>query len=247
MERPTDAEILAFEKSIKEEYMASDLIGPKISTNELSAEFVDADPVYQVKLRLLGESFSSIRKVRKDGNCFYRALAFSFAEISIANPKAIETLHATNVLMADCGYDMDLLSDFFQVFLDACSLKSLDELVEFFNVEYQSDTIVCYLRLLTAGILKSNAELYEAFILDSFPDLQAFISSQVEPMNVESDQIHIVAMANALNCSFKIANLDHSVVEDNGINYHEILPSEGEDLFQIYLLFRPGHYDVLYK
>ena len=83
--------------------------------------------------------------------------------------------------------------------------------------------------------------------MDSFPDLQSFISSQVEPMNVESDQIHIVAMANALNCSFKIANLDHSMVGESGINYHEIAPRDEKDSFKIHLLFRPGHYDVLYQ
>jgi hypothetical protein len=247
MERPSDAEILAFEKSIKQEYMCSDLIGAKISTRELFKEFDQGDPVYQSKLNSLAEAFSSIRKVRKDGNCFYRALAFSFAEIAIQSPKALETLQAASVLMTECGYDMELLQDFYQVFLDACSLKSVQELVEFFNVEYQSDTIVCFLRLLTAAVLKKDAILYEAFIMDDYPDLQAFISNQVEPMNVEADQIQIVAMANALNCCIKIANLDHSAVGEAGINYHEIMPREETEWYKIYLLFKPGHYDVIYE
>lgn len=247
MERPTDAEIMAFEKSIKEEYMATDLISSKVSTMELFLEFAQGDPVYEVKLKSLAETFSCIRKVRKDGNCFYRALAFSFAEIAINDQKALQTLQDTNSLLSDCGYDMELLSDFYQIFFDACCLKSIDELVKFFNVEYQSDTIVCYLRLLTAAVLKNDSILYEAFIMDDYPDLQAFISSQVEPMNVEADQIQIVAMANALKCCIKIANLDHSAVGDTGINYHEILPRDDTDFFKIYLLFRPGHYDVLYE
>lgn len=246
MERPSDAEILAFEKSIKQEYMASDLVGSKVATAELFAEF-QGDEVYEAKLKSLSDNFSCIRKVRKDGNCFYRALAFSFAQVALQNPKALQTLLATKALMTECGYDMDLLLDFFQVFLDACSLKNTEELSEFFNVEYQSDTIVCYLRLLTAAVLKKDAILYEAFIMDDYPDLQAFISSQVEPMNVEADQIQIVAMANALNCCIKIANLDHSAVGQVGINYHEIVPREEKESYKIYLLFKPGHYDVLYE
>ncbi len=65
-------------------------------------------------------------------------------------------------------------------------------------------------------------------------------------MHVESDQIHIVAMANAFGISIKVANLDASICE--GINYHEITSMFGlvDDAFVVSLLYRPGHYDILY-
>lgn len=65
-------------------------------------------------------------------------------------------------------------------------------------------------------------------------------------MNVESDQIHIVAMANALKITVKVANLDSTPTD---MNFHEISPMEIEytgDAPSVGLLYRPGHYDILY-
>lgn len=65
-------------------------------------------------------------------------------------------------------------------------------------------------------------------------------------MNVESDQIHIVAMANALGVAVKVANLDQS--GDKECNFHEITPIDGFQGVQpmVGLLYRPGHYDIIY-
>ena len=68
-------------------------------------------------------------------------------------------------------------------------------------------------------------------------------------MGVESDQIHIVAMANVFGVDIKIANLDLSDDSKVGINFHEIIPMEPillENTPVITLLYRPGHYDILY-
>jgi ubiquitin thioesterase protein OTUB1 len=65
-------------------------------------------------------------------------------------------------------------------------------------------------------------------------------------VNVESDQIHIVAMANSLGVSVKVANLDQS--GDEGCNFHEISPMDQfkGDQPMVGLLYRPGHYDIIY-
>ena len=66
-------------------------------------------------------------------------------------------------------------------------------------------------------------------------------------MGIESDQIHIVAMSNALGLKIKIANLDPAPTD---LNFHEISPMEPlqvEKQPEIHLLYRPGHYDVLYS
>ena len=198
-----------------------------------------------------------MRSVKKDGNCFYRALAYALSEYMM-------TLHGsqwhqymqqrasqTKDLLSSMGYDMDLFQDFYDLFHQSIQFTKNDTLQveEFFNTEYMSDTVVCYFRLVTAAILKRDSILYEAFILDSFPSIQEFSATQVEPMNVESDQIHIVAMSNALGIDIKIANLDPSPTHGKGINYHEISPMEPSNVSDapvITLLYRPGHYDILY-
>jgi ubiquitin thioesterase protein OTUB1 len=89
--------------------------------------------------------------------------------------------------------------------------------------------------------------LYEAFVLDSHPSLDDFISKNVEPLDQESDQIHIVAMSNAFGITIKIGNLDSTPCKD-GINFHSISPmfNQVEGCPPLTLLYRPGHYDILY-
>ena len=66
-------------------------------------------------------------------------------------------------------------------------------------------------------------------------------------MNVESDQIHIVAMANVFGLTVKVANLDLTPCSD-GINFHEISPifNQVDGCPTLNILYRPGHYDILY-
>lgn len=206
-----------------------------------------------------------MRSVRKDGNCFYRAFAFRFCELLLQNrgmqwqKVAIERAKESKALLTTMGYDMGLLEDFWEGFDNALTLHSSPEdefksdaesaaaLLEMFQTQHLCDTIVCYLRLVTAALLKRDRDLYEAFILDDYPSLDAFISSCVDPMNVESDQIHIVAMANAFGIDIRVANLD--TTPSDSINYHDISPMEPMQVDQvpcITLLYRPGHYDILY-
>ena len=132
-----------------------------------------------------------------------------------------------------------------------------------FSTEYTSDTIVCYLRILTAAILKRDREIYEGFVLgEEYATLEEFLKINVEPsecffldihslVGVESDQIHIVAMSNAFSISIKVANLDATPLsKESGINYHVISPmNEIPEPLQLApilaLLYRPGHYDIL--
>ncbi|KAJ1542413.1 hypothetical protein HK405_010000, partial [Cladochytrium tenue] len=68
--------------------------------------------------------------------------------------------------------------------------------------------------------------------------------------NVESDQIHIVAMANAFGVPVRVEDLDLS--ESDEVNHHDITPMEpaladalGNSVVpSVELLYRPGHYDV---
>ncbi|KAJ3309162.1 OTU domain, ubiquitin aldehyde binding [Boothiomyces sp. JEL0838] len=213
----------------------------------LIKEYLNGDPIYHSKLIHLKSSGCKMRTIKKDGNCFYRAFAFRFCELVRDQPpelkdKLIQKCVSTKDLLAQTGYDLSILEDFYDPFYEA--LSSDKDLLEIFTTEYLSDTIVCFLRILTAALLKRDRELYEVFVLDSYPTLEAFISACVEPMYVESDQIHIVAMANTFNITIRVGNLDTTPTEK--INYHEISPMDGESTLSLSLLFRPGHYDILY-
>ncbi|KAJ1550897.1 OTU domain, ubiquitin aldehyde binding, partial [Nowakowskiella sp. JEL0078] len=179
----SDEEILKYERSIKAEESGKPLVSSVTSFDAILSEYENASVVFTSKLKSLIELHSGLRSIRKDGNCFYRAFGFCFSELVHQNPQwrnaAIARASQTKDLLSDTGYDISILEDFWKPFADA--LKPESNFESSFTTEYISDTIVCYLRLATAAELKKNRDLYEAFVLDSYPSLDIFIGSQVEP------------------------------------------------------------------
>lgn len=86
-----------------------------------------------------------------------------------------------------------------------------------------------------------------------------FCKSSVEPMGEESDHVHITALSDTLGVAIRIVYLDRSH-DDKGsvsVNHHDFTPvahdlaianTGGSVALKpfITLLYRPGHYDILY-
>ncbi|KAJ3165696.1 hypothetical protein HDU88_003889 [Geranomyces variabilis] len=255
-DRPTDEQILSYERKIKEPESQAPLVGPLTSFDNLIAEYAEGNPAILAKLRALSTSYSGLRATRRDGNCFYRAIAFRLCEL-LASRRGTPWADAVVLRLGprcretakEAGYNMDLMGDFADCWEDAVRDGDVEGAM--------ADSVVCWLRIVTAAVLKKNRDLFEAFILDSYPTLELFIGSQVEPMNVEADQPHIVAIATALGVTIRIGNLDSSSTAEGAMNWHEIDPLEPLAVTSkvdgdgpepvVELLYRPGHYDILYK
>jgi len=67
------------------------------------------------------------------------------------------------------------------------------------------------------------------------------IFQEVEPMNKESDHIHIIALSSALNVGVRVRYMDRG--DSSEVIAHDF--PEGCSP-AIHLLYRPGHYDILY-
>lgn len=78
--------------------------------------------------------------------------------------------------------------------------------------------------------------MYEAFVDD---DLDMWCLREVEAVDNECDHVQILAVVNAFNIGVVIENLNQTKVDTMRF------PEEMENIF-IHMLFRPGHYDVLY-
>ena len=121
---------------------------------------------------------------------------------------------------------------------------SIEQIETVLNDKYTSDYIVCFLRFVISGNLRRNEELFQYFISEGMT-VPEFCLKDVEPMGIECDQIQIVALsnefANWINRGILIENLDCSDIES--VN-HVKLPEDKEPF--LYLLYRPGHYDILY-
>ena len=62
-------------------------------------------------------------------------------------------------------------------------------------------------------------------------------------MAKESDHIHIIALSNSLNVTIQVEYMDRSG-DENKVNSH-LFPDDGSKPV-VHLLYRPGHYDLLY-
>lgn len=81
-------------------------------------------------------------------------------------------------------------------------------------------------------------------------------------MGEESDHVHITALSDALGVTIRVVYLDRSSCDKDGgvsVNHHDFVPTPSDGATAdtsdtgsepnpfIFLLYRPGHYDILYK
>lgn len=71
--------------------------------------------------------------------------------------------------------------------------------------------------------------------------LLLFMIQEVEPMYKESDHIHIIAMSTALGTGVRVRYMDRGAGTE--VTAHDF--PEGSTP-AVHLLYRPGHYDILY-
>ena len=122
--------------------------------------------------------------------------------------------------------------------------KDREEVLKIFRDPEESNYLVLLLRFITSGQIRNNAILYETFIDNQIP-VDMFCQIEVEPIDKEADQITIMALLNYLQIAIKIVYLDSS---KNKQAYTVILPESAKEQQVIgTLLYRPGHYDILYK
>lgn len=167
---------------------------------------------------------------------------------------ALDALASTKELLDSVGYQKFV----YEAFYDSVEeqLKAVvegerdhDILLSIFQSDELSNEIVLYLRFITAGYLKKHREEYEPFLDFDF-GMDDFCSKFVEVMDQEADHIHVIALTKALKVPVEVAYMSGSSSMDQ-VNFHEFYPEEtGKELNSpkpLVLLYRPGHYDILYR
>lgn len=151
---------------------------------------------------------------------------------------------------------------------------SHDELIVRSRDQSVSDYVVMFFRFVTSGEIRKRSEFFEPFILGlSNTTVEQFCKTSVEPMGEESDHVHITALSDALGVAIRVVYLDRSSCDKEGgvsVNHHDFIPTSdnattttntntntsasasesesGSDKSPfIVLLYRPGHYDILYR
>ncbi|KAI9799306.1 MAG: hypothetical protein M1825_004799 [Sarcosagium campestre] len=243
------------------------LVSVRQTTEALSAEYANADPVFVQKTAALSRKYSHYRTVKGDGNCGWRALAFTYFETlrrtgdrnRILGEEA--RMLSLNNLLKTVGFEEHVYEDFVEETIDLLRFIASSLFTEFddaallakFNDVNVSNAVITHFRLLTSAWMKTHVDDYSGFILDG--TVHQYCSTNVEPYQVEIEHIGMNALIDVVvkpaNLAVEILYLDRS--EGSEVNSHkfETLGPNGFPLYSntptMRLLYRPGHYDILYE
>ena len=115
-----------------------------------------------------------------------------------------------------------------------------------------------YYYLSFTGSLKHQSDKYLPFIDNNMlgfnNDMSLYCSQEVEPMGKECEQVHIMALLECLQgINIHIEYLDGHDFEHelpHVLLHTDSMVTNTNDIcnkcIEVYLLYRPGHYDVLY-
>lgn len=269
-----DDDIMQQQSAIRaEEAVKIPFVGDKEPLSALAAEYKSGSAILLEKIKILEEQYSAIRRTRGDGNCFFRSFMFSYLEHILETQDESE-VDRVKVNIEECrktlqslGYADFTFEDFFTLFLE--ELESViqgkdtsishDELVLRSRDQSVSDYVVMFFRFVTSGEIRRRSEFFEPFILGlTNSTVDQFCKSSVEPMGEESDHVHITALSDALVVPIRVVYLDRSSRDADGVslNHHDFIPAAlsnsagaaNSEIIKppISLLYRPGHYDILY-
>ncbi|XP_061698894.1 ubiquitin thioesterase OTUB2-like isoform X1 [Syngnathoides biaculeatus] len=197
------------------------------------------------KCQELSASFSSVRKVRGDGNCFYRAFFFAYLESILHNVKALhrfkEKVITTSEHLSSAGFDQSSFQLHLNTVLNViehCEGSEREEMLcRLLNDQMTSDNVVQYLRLLTSAHLQNHADDFRNFV--EAPSLQVYCHQEVEAMGMECDHVDILALTQALDICIHIVSMDG---EDEQLVHH-IIPDGAEP--SMHLLHHISHFSIL--
>lgn len=248
-------------------------VGDKEPLSSLAAEYKSGSPILLDKIKVLDEQYAAIRRTRGDGNCFFRGFMFSYLEhvMECQDQAEIDRIKAnvekSRKELQSLGYADLTFEDFFGLFLEQleCVIQgretsiSHEELVLRCRDQSTSDYVVMFFRFVTSAAIQKRTEFFEPFILGlTNTTVEQFCKSSVEPMGEESDHVHITALSDALGIPIRVVYLDRSSCDTGGVsvNHHDFMPVAGDlpsagcnsekNIPFITLLYRPGHYDILY-
>jgi len=230
---------------IDQEVKKQPLIGPVEPIVSLKSTLTDQ--IFIDKIDSIPAKYT-VRRLRGDGNCFYRGFLFGLlAQLDTNTPNSDHLWQkfssSFSELLVRAGFEPSAVDIFFEVAqeeLEALrAAHSLDAMLELLTDDMRSKYLITYLRLCCSAQLRLDHEQYQPFLPEPYAAVDRFCADEVEPCDREVDQLQIQALCAAFGCSIRTVMLDRSP----GTAANELVLGEGPLL--VTLLFRPGHYDLL--
>ena len=245
---------IEYENSIRQEIeLTSPLISEELPISILLDDY-KSNQEYSSSIKEVTDKYKHIRKVRRDGNCFYRSFIYRIFEyICMKNDKSlyehiIKKISESKELIKKNGYDWDFISDFYNIFymefhhcfnsLEKKGISVREYLDNLFSDKEKGNYLIYFIRFCIAAFLKENSFLYEVYVDGPFEN---WITREVEAIDHEADQIQIMACVNYFDIGVKIVYLHP--YKNEVMKFPE---DKSDDQIFIIVLFTPGHYDLLY-
>ena len=246
---------IEYENSLRQEIeMSSPLVSEELSIKVLLDDY-KSNAEYSTSIKQITDKYKYIRKVRRDGNCFYRSFIYRIFEyISLKNNKnlydhVVKKISEAKDLIIRNGYDWAFIEEFYNNFysqfhqcfnsLQNKGVSARDYLDALFSDKEMGNYLIYFIRFCIAAFLKENSFLYEVYVDGPFGN---WITAEVEAIDHEADQIQIMACVNYFDIGVKIEYLHPN--KNEVMKFPEDKP---DDQIFITVLFTPGHYDLLYS
>ncbi|PFH33324.1 ubiquitin thioesterase otubain-like family protein [Besnoitia besnoiti] len=192
----------------------------------------------------------AMRRIRKDGCCFYRAYMYGLFLYFLRRPQLIRGFVARInddllPLIQQANGGAETVADFAEETVESLEKLEAPEsdvatLDSIFNDMSSSNYIVVFARLLASTHLKLNSEMYLPFVT-AYATVEEYCSHEVDPMWVEAEQLQITALTAMTQMPVEIVYFDQSPGDEPT---RHIFPQAKEA--DIHLIYRPGHYDIFF-
>ncbi|KAF9074493.1 cysteine proteinase [Rhodocollybia butyracea] len=249
------------------------LIDRIVPISQLRAEYERGSPSFVQQINYLeSQGYSSLRRTRGDGDCFYRSVAFAYVEKllhasdpSIAVASALSTLEATPQILESVGFEKMVFEDFYEVLeqlvknvvsaeASVFDQKLTDEmLLDAFQSPEKSNSIVVYMRMLASAQIRLDPDNFAPFLfhpeLGEMMEVREFCEHFVDATGKEADHVQMTALSRILRLNIDVAYLDGRG-STGQVEFVKFQPGETTEVTAsspICLLYRPGHYDILVK
>ena len=246
---------IEYENSLRQEIeLSSPLVSEELSIKVLLDDY-KSNAEYSTSIKQITDKYKYIRKVRRDGNCFYRSFIYRIFEyICLKNNKKlydhmVKKINDAKDLIIRNGYDWAFIEEFhnnFYIQFHQCfnslvtkGVSARDYLDALFSDKEMGNYLIYFIRFCISAFLKENSFLYEVYVDGPFGN---WVTAEVEAIDHEADQIQIMACVNYFDIGVKIEYLHPH--KNEVMKFPEDRPDE--EIF-ITVLFTPGHYDLLYS
>eukprot|EP01084_Bolivina_argentea_P126741 224335_1 len=243
------------------------LVSDKRSLDLLLKEFRDhANFTRQMSALISEDQHSSYRQMRRDGNCFYRAFLLGLFETIESNHDLSLLTRVSEYVMTSLhrclkfGYEAFTIEDFYYAFMDELQFyqrklesvnqdfKSMDGMgnsaIERMANKSHAQYLIFWARMMASLYMRENEKEYAPFIPQDKGGFASWLRADVEALNSEADHLQTVALSRSIQVPITIYCLEN--ITKGGPQ--KVYTMEGKGNKSCYdLLFRPGHYDVLYR